>query len=442
LYSCYKPNKFLGNSSPQNRIVNSSTIVNNQIQPNENSNQSYVNIHSNLNLNTSQISSKHNNFQKNMKKENLLLSSGNGFCKCNHSETVTYFCRVCNKFICRFCRIDKIHKTHLNIHLDPDNLEESVKLYAITIQADLSQNLKISKKYNQNFKNEKLVDPSSRKEMIMRKLDEIERTQENILSSLPYSDEKNDINTIISQYEKQGLATHKEVDKVLDSIYYDYTKSKKRITFEDTQKYFNLINSKEKELEEINYNLMAYKYNFQVHKKIDDMYKIIERAIDAVLTTDYMSQGDDAITLDMLNAMKKNLKENRENKSQENNTSLIAESKLEIKKTESSARVNKSPIKRNISSNQRIQIEAKEKDEEDKLITINESLILDNTGQVKDNHLKDEEFKSSINEKQANHEPIGEIAQGSKNVKISPIDEKPKNSIQNKLEQKSLQDHH
>jgi hypothetical protein len=413
-----------------NPILNPITNVNFQPQTNENSSQSFLYAH--LNLNTSQISyNKYSNIQKNYK-ENLHLSSANYICKCNHSETVTYFCRVCNKFICRFCRIDKTHKTHLNIHLDPENLEESVKLYAITIQADLSQNLKISKKYNQNFKNEKLVDPSSRKEMIIRKLDEIEKKQEDILSNLAYSDEKSDINTIISQYEKQGFATHKEVDRILDSIYYDFTKLKKRITFEDTQRFFNLINSKEKELEEINYNLMAYKYNFQVHKKIDDMYKIIERAIDAVLSTDFITQGEDAITLEILNAMKKNLKENKENKSEEKITSPIAETTSEEKKIESAIekRVNKSPLKRNISS-QRIQIEAKEKDAEDTLITINESSIVDKAMEGKDDHLKEEEFKSSLKDHAKNHsgEEKADKVEKLTNVNKSNPEDTSKNKI-------------
>jgi hypothetical protein len=233
------------------------------------------------------------------------ISSRHIWCSCG-TDVIAYYCRLCNIFICRQCRINEDHKMHLSVHVDPDNLEESIKLYAISLQADINLNLKASKKYQKSFQSEKFIDPTCRKEMIIRKLDELERKQEELLKSMSEINQE-EINIILNQFDGQAAVANDEIDKVIEKIYHNFSRKNKRISFEDTEKYFKLINSKEKDLEKFNYNILAYKYNFQVHKKIDEMYKIIEKAIDAVLISDInkINMNDSTVTLEMHNSLKR-----------------------------------------------------------------------------------------------------------------------------------------
>ena len=68
----------------------------------------------------------------------------NILCSCS-TDVISYYCRTCSLFICHVCRMNDEHKLHLSIHIDVDNLEESIKLYAISLQADIKLNLKVRK---------------------------------------------------------------------------------------------------------------------------------------------------------------------------------------------------------------------------------------------------------------------------------------------------------
>lgn len=319
-----------------------------------------------------------------LKKEHIdvLNTSGSDkliLCKCDN-EIISYYCRICNVFLCRNCRMNERHQLHLSVHVDTDNLEESIKLYAISLQADIKLNIKTSKQYSKNFQSEKLVDPTSRKEMIVRKLDEIERKQETFMQNLPIIND-DEIQNILNNFDQQGNDAHIEIEKIIENIYYNYSKKLKKITYEETEKYFSIINNKEKEIENFNYNVLSYKVNFQVNKKIDEMYKIIERAIDAVLLSDMSKWTDsenDSMTIDLLNSMKKNIvKSEEESKCLEINLNNVtinktlksqksSDSKNKNKKTESKIKINDNrKIKKDLNPSKisRISIEAINKDE-------------------------------------------------------------------------------
>ena len=55
------------------------------------------------------------------------------------------------------------------LHVDPNNFDEAIKLYAISLQADISLNLKATKQYTSNFKQKNYIEPTSRKENIIKK---------------------------------------------------------------------------------------------------------------------------------------------------------------------------------------------------------------------------------------------------------------------------------
>ena len=63
------------------------------------------------------------------------------FCD-KHKYKVSEYCRTCRKFICQECRFEELHKEHLTIQLNLNNLEESIKLYITLLQTNEKKNVK------------------------------------------------------------------------------------------------------------------------------------------------------------------------------------------------------------------------------------------------------------------------------------------------------------
>ncbi len=231
------------------------------------------------------------------------------------------------------------------VHLDINNIEESIKLYAITLQADISLDRKASKTYFKNFQSQKFVDPSSRKEMILRKLDEIERKQDEILQVLPKFDPLN-IENLINEFERKSASTNEELEDVLSEMHNNYIKKKTKLTLDNAIEYYTKINHREKDLDELTKDLNNYKINFRVNKKIDELYKILENALDDVLKNQTFSienftkvkkdknsnfsinKGNNSnilnesfLSMEMINSMKNNIR--NQSKDRDLNNSLI-----------------------------------------------------------------------------------------------------------------------
>ena len=100
-----------------------------------------------LNINKS-FNDRYNDKNKN-NRYNLKLDIHNlddvSFCE-NHKYRVTDYCRICKKFICPECRLNETHKNHLTIHLNLNNLEESIKLYLMLVQTNEKSRVKIINK--------------------------------------------------------------------------------------------------------------------------------------------------------------------------------------------------------------------------------------------------------------------------------------------------------
>lgn len=232
------------------------------------------------------------------------------------------------------------------MHIDVNNLEDSIKLYAITLQADISLDRKASRSYFQNFQSQKFVEPSSRKEMIMRKLDEIERKQEEILQKLPKFDPHN-IDNLISEFDRKSSNTNEELEEVLNEMHNNFTKKKNKIDLENASDYFRKINSQEKDLEGLSNELKNYKINFKVHKKIDELYKVLENVLDNTLKNQTFSVenfngekkhsinktnnskeysnlfNESFLSVEMINSMKNDLKDSTKQKDINLNNSLV-----------------------------------------------------------------------------------------------------------------------
>ena len=169
--------------------------------------------------------------------------------------------------------------------------------------------------------------------MIIRKLDEIERKQEEILLKLTKFDPQN-IDNLISEFDKKSSSTNQELEEVLNEMHNNFVKKKNKINIDNAVEYFSKINVREKDLEGLSNELKNYKINFKVHKKIDELYKVLEKSLDDVLNNqtfsienfngdkkhsinsnnninskDYSNLFNESfLSVEMINSMKNNLK--------------------------------------------------------------------------------------------------------------------------------------
>ena len=119
--------------------------------------------------------------------------------------------------------------------------------------------------------------------MILRKLDEIEKRQQDILKSLPYVENSS---IFIEEVEEKSNSCFSDLDTLTESIHKVFQQDKNS-GFNKTSSFYDLISDVENEVNKINETVVNYKVNFEVHRKFDDMYKMIEKALDAVYHVDY-----------------------------------------------------------------------------------------------------------------------------------------------------------
>jgi len=159
------------------------------------------------------------------------------------------------------------------------HIDESLKQYCKIILTDIINNTK-SFQHNYNyFQNKNMLDHQSRKEMIIRKLDELEVKQEEIIKQIPNIDES----LKYFEIEKKAMEERQDIEKILENMH------KTKLSFVKATEIFHEVNNKEKDVRDFNHKVLCYKLFCEVHEKIDENYKIIEKAIEQVEKFDYSS---------------------------------------------------------------------------------------------------------------------------------------------------------
>lgn len=269
------------------------------------------------------------------------------------------------------------------------NLDESIRLYAITLQAQISLENKASKGYFKNFQAQKIIDPSSRKEMILRKIDAIEQQQDEILKILPKF-HSNNIENLIFEFEKKSNNVHSELEQILNEMTnnnvnnlqldenlnagnINNSSKKKKIDVDRAPEIFSMINCKEKNLEGLSIELNNYKIFYKINKKIDETYKTLEKALDDIIKKEtfsdenFLKLKNKSLNNDNLNFMY----DSDKSFDIKNNISNIIKKSLKISKEKENSVQNKlklekfsnplSSVNSKLKTNNRINIEAKEK---------------------------------------------------------------------------------
>jgi len=211
------------------------------------------------------------------------------YCSCK-KELISYFCRNCKENICDNCRINSIHLNHNLSQIDINNLNESVKLYAITLQSEISKNIKECKSFLKNKEKENEKEDKN-ENSIISKHDLIKEKYDKVLEM--YNEHYNNLNIIdnennessLKNYIKNSKITNEEIDNILNEIHIKFIKKKKSMSIEEFNEYIKLLNEKDEILEINSKDIKKFKVNNQINIKMNIFYEKINMIIDEMLNS-------------------------------------------------------------------------------------------------------------------------------------------------------------
>ena len=208
-------------------------------------------------------------------------------CSCKKGM-IEYLCRKCKKYICSNCRKSEEHFYHNVLDIDINNLEESAKLYAITLQSEILYNSKSIKEDYKKFLNANFIEANVRNEIFLRKLQEVQEMYQKMMEIVTLSNEKmNNIDMLINDYQNNSVITNKEIERILIDIYNVQKgkngKGRRRMTFDEFKDICENLNSKEVNFIEKSSDILSYRINYEITQKVDALYDKLEKILDDVL---------------------------------------------------------------------------------------------------------------------------------------------------------------
>jgi hypothetical protein len=234
-----------------------------------------------INIKIEELNPKINNLTNNKKSK---INKTSLICKCFRDQ-ITNYCRNCKEFICNTCRINSIHLNHKITQVDIDNLVESVKLYAITLESEIPLNLhKIEENNNKCEKNKKQNDIKSRHEIINEKIDNVLNVYNNYMEHL--NDENDNLENIINDYNSETYNISLEIEDIINEINEKYIKEKKKMNENEFKEYFRTLSEKEEPLKVQSYNIIPFCVNDDIKLKMKNMYDKIGEILDLALNSD------------------------------------------------------------------------------------------------------------------------------------------------------------
>ena len=233
-------------------------------------------------------------------------------CICRN-DLINNYCRNCKQFVCNNCRNNKFHKYHKTIQIEVNNLVESTKLYAITLQSEILSNIKNSQDYDKKFQNQNFIDAFARQEIIQRKYESIYEIYKNMLNELKISENSND--NIYDDYVTKAKKENQEIENILSDLHLKYNIKKKTMTQNEFNDYFYLLGKKEDKLEDMSTKIYEIRVNYEINEKLNEINNQIEKILDRVLNEKNLLGIDDS-TMNIYNFI---LKKNRINEDNNNN---------------------------------------------------------------------------------------------------------------------------
>ena len=208
-------------------------------------------------------------------------------CSCKN-DIIGNYCRNCKDFICNICRINKEHENHRVTQVDIDNLVESVKLYAITLQSEVLLNIKSTREFckKNEMKNSGDKNVNSRHQIIQNKYDKIYDIYSQCIKDInPKNNINKDADLILAEYIQKTNVTNDDIEQILTEIYMKYTKQRKGMTTDEFNNYFKMLGEKEVELENQSTDILAFRVNFELDEKMNQIYDKLENVLDLTLNS-------------------------------------------------------------------------------------------------------------------------------------------------------------
>ena len=209
------------------------------------------------------------------------------FCD-KHKYKVSEYCRTCRKFICQECRFEELHKEHLTIQLNLNNLEESIKLYITLLQTNEKKNVKNINDFLDE-ENNYLIDDDILKEKendIMDKFDKIINYYNSFMRKIDKkigNDKKKYRIMVINNFNDVASRISMQIDTILNKFEHEIkNKQKKNISFEELQFYLDEISKKEETLELIRERTIKYLLTFEINNKVESAFDQIESTLDMI----------------------------------------------------------------------------------------------------------------------------------------------------------------
>ena len=267
-------------------------------------------------------------------------------CKFNYIEN---YCRTCKQFICNQCRLNNLHESHKSIQVNIDNLIDSVRLYAITLQSEILSNHKVARDYVTKYKDKKKgkkININERYNIIQDKYNKLSDIFNQLINDIDIN-EKNineDDTIILNDYINKTNGVTNEIEMLLNEIHEKYILQNKKMKKEELEKYFNELNDKENSLDIKSINILEYRVNAEINNKMNQIYDELEEILDETLNSKN-PLGIDSHVNYMYNFVKEKRKKLSKNKvefddKKEENINLKNENNNDINKNKDENLVN------------------------------------------------------------------------------------------------------
>ena len=265
-----------------NLKLNKLNSLNRYIIPKSNS-MTYIS-----NLNSENKIPSRNSILKNNFSFKLNLNDLGNFAYCDkHRFKVSDYCRTCKKFICQECIINQLHKEHLTIGLNSQNLEESIKLYIMILKTNEKKNLKRLNE-NQKRKENDLIDINiltEKEKDMMVKLDKIINKYHSIMNKIEKNignDKKKYRVMVINNFNDVAMRISMQISTILNQFETAMKKKYSNLTLEELKYYLDEIGKKEETLELIRERTIKYLLTFEINNKVDTTFNQIESTLDLI----------------------------------------------------------------------------------------------------------------------------------------------------------------
>ena len=240
------------------------------------------------------ITPNNNSFNKNKNKNHC------SNCKVN---SMSFYCRNCQKFLCSKCRENKEHNSHLMIQINENNLKETIELYANLLETDIEENINQNENFLIDFGEKNFsVNIENKQDVIIKKLKYLTNIYIKLIHFLENKYLKEETEKNIEQYN----SSTKQISINIKNILNAFNKNKKNLNFQEIKNYFKQINEIENEYNELNKNILIYKLNNSVNYRINCFYEEINDNIDKLININSIFDLDKK-SIELLNNLNFNI---------------------------------------------------------------------------------------------------------------------------------------